>query len=162
MKALLVVVVVGMSTACIKASFYSKTGRSYPTIAKRAVILTPAELALVQSAGGYEIGHVDAGVRATGLSYSVDDLTEKAARAASDRGGTHVLVAGTGTITTRHSRPETETRTCTQDDDSSTCETTYRPATEWTEEHPTANYIVFRVPREHWYMLPDGLRPSPN
>jgi hypothetical protein len=160
-KALLVVVAVS-STACINATFYSKTGRSQPPIAERAVILSSEEVQLVQIAGGYEIGHVNAEVRARGMSYGVDDLTEKAARVASDRGGTHLLVHGTGTSTMTYSRPETLTRSCRRDDDSSTCETTYRPAAEWTEEHPTANYLVFRVPREHWHRLPEGLRPSPH
>jgi hypothetical protein len=163
MKAL--VVALALCTGCIKATFYSKTGRTYPTIASRAVLVSADEVALLQAAGGYEIGHVDAGVRedlARNRSYSVDDLTDKAAQVASDSGGTHLVVTGTGTNTITYARPESVTRSCTRDDDSSTCETTYQPAAEWTEEHPTADYTVLRVPRERWQMLPEGLRPSPD
>lgn len=156
--ALLVVLALPVAGCAATASFHSKNGQDYPALTERAVQCNDAEVPAVIAAGGYPIGTIE------GKGLVVDatdaDVADKAAIVAAKRGGTHVLRTEAGIESYAMTTPAERSKTCTRTDDTVDCKTTYTPASMHTIEHPTGNFVVFRVAPERWGALPEPIRPA--
>ena len=152
-----IVMVAALLAGCVSATFHSKTGRTYPALTARAVIVDPNEVRGVLAAGGEVIGTISTD-GTTNKSHV--DLADKAAKLAAERGGTHVVMTDTGTIDTTTTHPATTTEQCSGDGDDYQCTTVATPETTSTMSRPTAEFQVIRVAPEAWNRLPPALRPA--
>jgi hypothetical protein len=145
-----------LATGCVSARFHSKTGRTFPQVTSRAVIVSPQE-----ASGLYaeEIGTITA----RGPDFNDQrDLADAAAREAAANGGTHVLVTKEWAERYSYYHPATSTTDCGGDTKRVTCETSYHPATTTTSgPHPRAEFVVLRVDSRYWSRLPPQMRPAP-
>ncbi len=146
------------SGCATSARFYSKTGRKFTPVVEQAVVCNEQEADVVARGGGEPIGSIAARGLASGVTE--EDVVEKAARVAAASGGTHVVLTERGVETFEFVHPETHERECTRSEDRVDCRTIERPATVTTVEHPTAKFVVLRVPPERWGALPEALRPA--
>jgi hypothetical protein len=153
----LALAITALSACAATATFHSRTGAEYAPVAIRAIACSEDEARSVAAAGGIPIGTVDA--KALAVNATENDLTDKAAKVAADRGGTHVVLTARGIEWFTVLHPETTDTVCQHTQNGRECETTYTPASESTVEKPTAAYVVFRVPPEKWAALPELLRP---
>lgn len=144
---------------CVSTSFRSVNGMTPAPIADRAVMADASDL----GENAERIGSISAEAKAVrGVDpASLDELTERAAQIAANKGGTHIVLAGTGTTTTTWVTPETSTYSCERTENGRSCTETYEPEREWSQEAPYASYDVYRVPRERWDELPQSAVPAP-
>jgi hypothetical protein len=140
------------------ATFYSKTGRSFARATPRAVRCEPGEIKAVGAAGGFIIGTI-AAKTLTG-SATTDDMANDAAEEAARAGGTHILLTEQAIETFTTLTPAQETVDCSRGPGGEVCHREVRPETTSTYEHPTARFVVIRVPPENWGRLPEQLRPG--
>lgn len=156
--ALLAIALFSLFGCAASAHFYSKTGRSFEAVTKRAVRCEENEVAAVTAAGGEPIGTISAA--ALSVQATDEDVAEKAYKTAAKNGGTHVLLTEKGidyfTVTT----PGQKEKNCTDNGETVDCKTTYTEPTTSVYEKPTAKFVVFRVPAENWAKLPPQLRPG--
>ena len=143
-------------TGCVSTSFHSRTGVVPPPVAERAVVVEGQDAATIAQRGQL-LGTIDASGWAINNQADLDD---KAAKVAAQNGGTHVAVTEAGDNTWTTINPATRTRTCSHDDGTRTCETSWMPPTETTSSRPYAELSVYRVDPAQWAQLPDDLRPA--
>jgi hypothetical protein len=148
-----------LSACAATAHFHSRTGADYAPVAIRAIACSEDEARAVTAAGGIPIGTVDA--KALAVNATEGDLTDKAAKVAADRGGTHVVLTARGIESFTYAQPGQSETVCQRVEGGRDCQTTYTPPSETTVEKPTAAFVVFRVPPEKWTALPESLRPAP-
>lgn len=143
----------------MNAQFHSRTGADYAAVAKQAIIVNEQEAQVVAQAGGEVIGSISA----EGMvpNATDDDVTEKAAKVAAKKGGTHIVLTDRGEETFTYVNPATRDRQCQWVDGVEDCRTVYQPQTVSTRTEPTARFVVFRVPAQRWAALPQSLRPVP-
>jgi hypothetical protein len=139
------------------AHFYSKNGQVYREVTGQAVRCEENEIHAVIAAGGFPIGVIDA--RGLSTRANEDDLADKAAKIAAKNGGTHILLTERGIDSFTVTNPEQKQRTCTRNDATVDCTTTYTAATTSIFEKPTAKFVVFVIPPERWPSLPPALQP---
>jgi hypothetical protein len=145
--------------ACMAtAQFHSKTGRAFPPLTHQAVRCDEGEVTTVTAAGGEPIGTISG--QGTSWQSTQDDIADKVAVVAAKSGGTHVLLTERGLDSFQVVNPGQESTECARDRALVQCQTTYVPPTTSTYVKPTAQFVVFRVPRENWEKLPLGLRPA--
>jgi hypothetical protein len=149
-------VAITIATGCVSAQFYSKTGRTFPPLTPRAVIITPDEAAMVH-------GEVIGTITARGPDFKNQrDLADEASRVAAGAGGTHVLVTKEWAERYHYYHPATSSTDCASDVEGVSCQTTYNPATTTTSApNPRAEFVVLRVENARWSHLPAQLRPIP-
>jgi hypothetical protein len=143
-----------LTAGCVSATFHSQTGVTPPAVTDRAIVVAGAD-----ALGGQaeHLGTVDVAGPATDRQA---DLADKAATLAALRGGTHIVVREAGDATSTWTVPATETRTCTRDGDTQTCETSYQPESTASSSTPYATYDVYRVEPSAWVGLPADEQPE--
>lgn len=151
--------VLALAGCTIKTRFYSKTGRVYPQVAHRAVIVDDEEAKHVMARGGHIIGTIDA--ESVTIQNSVKDVNLKAAEAAAQVGGTHIIIARAERDSYTRYHPATETRSCQRTEDGRTCQTTYEEAGTSSYSLASGEYVVIRLEPPQWAYLPPELQPMP-
>jgi hypothetical protein len=158
LSAALLFVLFLLPSACAStAQFHSRTGQNYARLALKAVPCDEGDVQALQAAGGVPIGTIDA--KALTVTASADDVADEATRVAAKRGGTHVLLTGRGEESFTYVQPGQERTQCQKIDGVLDCQRSFTPPTQTTVHEPTASFVVFRVPRQNWAQLPEGLRP---
>jgi hypothetical protein len=148
-----------LALGCVaSAQFHSRTGASYPRVARRAVLVSEADARAIVAAGGIVIGTISG--KGMTVNSSQQDVADKAGSVAAESGGTHIVLTSAGVEQFENVTPATVNQTCTDTNDASTCTTTYTPETSSTYEKPTADYVVLRVAPQDWPRLPNELRPA--
>ncbi len=147
-----------LASCAATATFHSRTGAEYPAVALRAIACTEDEARAVATAGGVPIGTIDA--KALAVTATQNDLTDKAAKVAAERGGTHLVLTARGIESFTYTQPGQADTVCQHVEGGKDCQTTYTPPTETTVEKPTAEYVVLRIAPEKWSALPESLRPA--
>ena len=153
---ILATITITLAGGCVSAQFHSKTGRTFPQITPRAVIVSPREAGAVH-------GAVIGTISARGPDFNDQhDLADTAARVAAANGGTHVLVTREWATRRRYYHPASSSTDCSSDADGDevSCQTTYEPAnTTVSAPDPHAEFVVLRVDPRYWSSLPADLRP---
>jgi hypothetical protein len=152
-------VAMAVAGCTIQAKFYSKTGRTYPQVAHRAVICDVEEGKKIVASGGQIIGTIDA--QSMTVDNSVQNVNIKAAEVAAEAGGTHVVIARAERDEYERHNPATETRECVRTENGRACQTTYEDASTTTFSKAAGEYVVVRLEPQQWGYLPPELQPMP-
>lgn len=137
----------------VKSQWEPHTVRTYAPICPRLVRFYEGDSADLVRAGAVILGEIDG----SGNGYSgQDDLAKSAEVEALAHGGTHIMQTTQGVDTTTVPIGAASTR-CSSWGNTTDCSS--RPPPTVTLRFPRARFVVLRVERENWPLLPAQLRP---